>query len=238
MFETFRTTVITPIVERWLASSRTSWRTLPVPSGPPVAHSEGPDPDRILLFGSGIAMGYGMKTHDLALAGQIARQVSDITMRGVQVDVITGEHFTVDNALNNLTISRLRELDVIIATPGTLEKLLLMPLSTWRTRVEFLLDHFAVNAPASLRVLFVAVPEISMVVRMPRLLGWVADRSARSLNRVLEASCAARPYVEFIPFRPTERSGRDGTGRTYQQWASLIAPSVAVALNEHQKVSR
>ncbi len=237
MLDALRTTVITPMVERWLVGSDASWRTLPVPSGPPVANSEGPDPDRILLFGSGIAMGYGMKSHDLALAGQLARQVSDLTGRGVQVDVVTGENLTVDNALKNLTVSRLRELDVIVTTPGTLEKLLLMPLPIWRARIEYLLDHFAVNAPASLRVVFVAVPEMSKVVRMPRLLGWVADRSARALNTVLEASCAARPYTEFIPFRPTERSGRDGTGRTYQHWASLIAPSVAVALNEHQRVA-
>lgn len=237
MLDALRTTVITPMVERWLVTSDASWRTLPVPSGPPVASSAGPDPDRILLFGSGIAMGYGMKTHDLALAGHLARQVSDLTLRGVQVDVITGEHLTVDNALKNLTVSRLRELDVVIATPGTLEKLLLMPISVWRARIEYLLDHFAESAPASLRVLFVAVPEMSKIVRMPGLLGWAADRSARALNRALEDACAARSYVEFIPFQPTERSGRAGTGRTYRHWASLIAPAVAVALNEHQRVT-
>jgi hypothetical protein len=237
MFDALRTALITPVVERWLLTSKTSWRTLPVPSGPPLAYLEGPDPDRILLFGSGIAMGYGMKTHDLALAGQIARQVSDITRRGVQVDVVTGENLTIDTALENLSVKRLRELDVVIATPGTLDKLLLMPLSTWRGMVGFLLDHFSANAPASLRVVFVAVPEVSKVVRMPRLLGWVADHSARRLNRVLEASCAGRPNVQFIPFRPTERTGREGTGRTYAHWASLIAPTVAKALNAHYRVS-
>jgi hypothetical protein len=237
MLEALRTAVVTPLVERWHLSSRSSWRSLPVPSGPPVASSEGPDPDRILLFGSGISMGYGMKTHELALAGQIARQVSDITLRGVQVDVVTGEHLTVESALKSLATSRLRELDVIIATPGNLEKLLLMPMPAWRTRIDHLLDHFSANAPASLRVLFVAVPEVSKVVRMPWLLGKLADRSARNLNRVLEASCAARPYADFVQFRPTERAGRDGTGRTYAYFASLIAPSVARALDAHQKVS-
>lgn len=237
MFEALNTGVVMPVMKHWLTHSRTSWRSLPVPSGPPVARCQGPDPDRVLLFGSGIAMGYGMQTHDLALAGHLACQVSDLTLRGVQVDVVTGENLTLDNALRNLTVSRLRELDVIVATPGAVEKLLLLRPSKWRARLDFLLDHFALNAPASLRVLFVAVPEVSKIVRMPRLLGWVADRSARSLNTVLEASCAARPYVEFVPFRPTELSGREGTGRTYRYWASLIAPSVAAALTTHQKVA-
>lgn len=237
MSEAVRKTIVSLVAERWLAKSSDSWRTLPIPSGPPVAHSDGPDPDRVLLFGSGISMGYGMNTHDLALPGQLARQVSDLTRRGVQVDVVTGENLTVHNALANLTVARLRELDVVIATPGSLEKLLLMPVATWRARVDYLLDHFGANAPASLRVLFLGVPDLSKIVRMPRLLGFAAARSARALNRSLEAACAARPYVEYIPFEPTERTGRGGTGRTYELWAALIAPSVADALNEHQKVS-
>ena len=236
MFERLRTSIVTPLAERWLLTSRSSWRTLPVPSGPPLARSEGPDPDRILLFGSGISMGYGMASHELALAGNLARQVSDLTRRGVQVDIITGEHLTVDSGLKSLTISRLRELDVVIATPGSLEKLLLMPSGVWTARMEFLLEHFAQHAPASLRVLFIGVPEMSRVVRMPRLLGFLADRSARALNRALEISCASRPYAQFVPFRPTEFSGREGTGRTYEHWASLIAPAVAAALEEHQRV--
>ncbi len=237
MFETLRRAVITPMVDRWLRTSQASWRTLSTPAGPPVAHSEGPDPDRVLLLGSGIAMGYGMTSHDLALAGQIARKISDLTLRGVQVDVIAGENLTVENVLKNLTVARLREFDVIITTPGELDKLLLLPVSTWRSSIEYLLDHFSTNAPASLRVLFVAVPEVSKIVRMPALLGWLADRSARHLNRALEQSCAGRAYAEFVPFRPTEFSGRSGTGRTYEQWAGLIAPSVATALNAHQKVA-
>lgn len=236
MFDAARRSLVTPFAKRWLKTSSQSWRTLPVPAGPPVAHVDGPDPDRILLFGSGIAMGYGMTSHDLALPGQIARQVSDLTLRGVQVDLVAGEQLTIDDALKNLTVSRLRELDVVIVTPGTLEKLLLMPVPAWRARVEYLLDHFAANGPASLRVLFVGVPEMSRVVRMPRLLGHLADSSARALNRSLEAACAARSSVGFVPFRPTELSGRAGTGRTYERWAALIAPSVAAALNEHHKV--
>ena len=73
MMESVRKALIAPLVDRWLATSSQSWRTLPVPSGPPVAHTDGPDPDRVLLLGAGISMGYGMKSHDLALPGQLAR---------------------------------------------------------------------------------------------------------------------------------------------------------------------
>ena len=237
MFESQRAALVTAMVNRWLRRSRLSWRGLPVPAGPPAAHWEGPDPDRILLFGSGIAVGYGATTHHLALAGQIARQVSDITHRGVQVDVVAGESLSTQDVLNHLTVRRLRELDAIITTPGSLEHMLLLPVSVWRDGITEQLDHFAANAPASLRVIFVAIPEVSRIFPVPWLLGLLADRSARALNRELQRLCASRPYVEFVPFVPTERAGRTGTGRTYEQWAALIAPSVATALNDHQKVS-
>lgn len=237
MFDGFRTALVTPVIVHWLASWGPSWRKLPVPAGPPAAHWDGPDPDRVLLFGSGIAMGYGMESHDLALAGQVAHQVSDITGRGVQVDVVAGESLTSDEILQHLTVRRLRELDAVVITPGSLEHMLLMPVSVWRHSIEEQLDHFAANAPASLRVVFVALPEVSRILPVPRLLGVIADRSARRLNRELHRLCARRDYVEFVPFLPRERAGRAGTGRTYANWASFIAPAVASTLDEYQKVS-
>lgn len=238
MFDALRIAVISPWIERWLLTAPTSWRTLSEPDGGPAsAVAVGPDPDRILLIGAGIAMGYGTASHDLALPGRIARQVSERTGRGVRIDVVASEDLTVDSALEILTVARLREVDVIITTPGTLESLLLMPGSTWRSRVEYLLDHFSANAPASLQVLCVAAPEMSKIVRMPRLLGWLTDFSARRLNAALEAACTGRPNVQFVPFRPTERAGRGGTGRTYERWATLLAPFVANALEENQTVS-
>lgn len=235
MFETLRAAIIRVVARRWLRTSAASWEKLGLPSDEPVVTSPGPDPDRILLFGAGISMGYGVDTHERALPGQLARQVAAITHRGVRVDVVAGENLTVETALEHLRVGRLRELDVVIATPGNLEKLLLLPASAWRARVEYLLDHFSTNAPASLRVLFVGMPELSRIVRMPLLLGRLADRSARHLNRALAESCSTRPYAQFVQFRPDEQTGRDGSGRPYELWASLIAPAVAAALDEHHE---
>ena len=229
MFETVRAA----LVARWLAGSRGSWQSLPVPSGPPAAYRDGPDPDRILLFGSGIAMGYGVGSHDLALAGQIAHRVSDLTGRGVRVDVVAAESLSSQDVLDHLTVSRLRALDAVILTPGSLEHIILMPVAQWRQGIEEQLDHFAANAPASLRVVFVAVPEISQILAVPRLLAYVGDRSARVLNRELERLCAERDYVEFIPFLPLHPTDLTATDSAYREWAGLIAPTVAMALDEH-----
>ena len=229
MFETVRTTLMT----RWLANSRRIWRRMPVPPGPPAAHTDGPDPDRVLLFGSGIAMGYGVPSHDLALAGQIAHRVSELTRRGVRVDVIAAESLSSRDVVEHLTVSRLRALDAVVLTPGSLEHVILMPIAQWRQVIEEQLDHFAANAPASLRVVFVAVPEVSQILPAPTLLAFFGDRSARALNRELERLCAEREYVTFVPFQPLAPTDLSATGNAYGEWAGLIAPAVASALDEH-----
>ena len=61
---------------------------LPRPTDATIAHASGNNPDRMLLLGSGPAMGYGVLSHDLALPGQLARQISAASGRGVTVDVV------------------------------------------------------------------------------------------------------------------------------------------------------
>lgn len=60
--------IVRPLVRLWLSTSSQSWRALPQPTDSPVVHAAGADPDRVLLIGSGINVGYGVVSHDLALA--------------------------------------------------------------------------------------------------------------------------------------------------------------------------
>ena len=49
---------------------------LPKPTDAPVVNVPGPDPDRLLVVGGGIAVGFGVLSHELGIAGHVARQVS------------------------------------------------------------------------------------------------------------------------------------------------------------------
>lgn len=244
MLERLRDVVVRPLVTGWLATSEYSWRALPRPEGSATVQVAGPDPDRVLLAGSGIAMGYGVRSHDLALAGQLARQLAGLTGRGAQVEVVAREPMLAIDAVAALTPKRLRQLDAIVMTPGGFEDLLLLPATAWRRDVDAVLDHLASAAPASLHAFVVSVPPLPKIVRMPVVMGWLASLTTLSLNRQLRRACDSRPTVTFVPFSPSERAGRGGTGRTYLTWASLIAPSVAATLDEtsrevhHRQVPR
>lgn len=230
MQETLRKALVLPVLRDWLHSSTHSWRTLPRPSGLPSASAPGANPDRLLLIGSGIAVGYGASSHDLALAGQLARHLSAITGRGAQVDVIVDEEMTADDVRMTLDRKWLGSVDSIVATPGGAETLMLHSARAWRRQVDALLDHVSSHAPASLHVFIVAVPPLPSIVRMPRWLGIFARWTADRINAELRLACAGRRNATFVPFRPDELAGRTGTGRTYNRWAEIIAPLVSAAL--------
>jgi hypothetical protein len=180
-----------------------------------------------------------MTSHDRALGGQLARELSALTERGTRVEITTTEDMTLDELRTTLGACNLRALDAIIATPGGMESLFCLPARTLRKQVETLLDHIATNAPASLHVFLVAVPPLSRIVRMPRVLGFLADQSARVLNRELAAACLVRANATFIPFdAPGELAGRNGSGRTYHRWARVIAPIVTTVLESQARTAR
>jgi hypothetical protein len=238
MREPLRRAFVRPAVQAWLASSTASWRTLPTPSGKPTVVVAGPDPDRLLLVGSGIAVGYGAKSHDLALAGQLARLVSESTGRGTRVDVVVTEEMTGHDVRELLNRRWLSSVDAVIATPGGLETLLLHRPRAWRRQIESLLDHIRDHAPASLHIFIIGLPPLPTIVPMPALLGFLANHSARQINSELIKVCASRKHTTFVPFVPTEVAGRTGTGRTYRQWAELIAPAVSAGLEPHVPPAR
>ncbi len=233
MREPLRRALVRPAVQAWLASSTASWRRLPTPTGKPTVSVAGPDPDRLLLVGSGIAVGYGAKSHDLALAGQLARLVSERTGRGVTVDAVVTEEMTGHDVRDLLSRKWLSSVDAVIATPGGLETLLLHPARAWRRQIESLLDHIRDHAPASLHIFIIGVPLLPTIVPMPPVLGFLSHYSARRINRELSKVCASRQHTTFVPFVPTEVAGRTGTGRTYRLWAELIAPAVSARLEPH-----
>lgn len=69
--------------------------------GPPEVRLVGLDPIRVLVIGSGLAVGYGVRTHEEALTGALARAVQAGTSRGVIVQNhatrLTGLEHTVES---------------------------------------------------------------------------------------------------------------------------------------------
>lgn len=73
----------------------------------------GPDPMRVLLFGSGALRGLGVHDHEFGLPGRLADRFAQ-SGRGVDLDVIVDTRPTAPSALEGLRGLRLRRYDVIV----------------------------------------------------------------------------------------------------------------------------
>jgi hypothetical protein len=227
-----RNAMTRPLVRLWLASSQDSWRQLPTPADAPIAHSPGAEPDRILLVGSGIAVGYGVLSHELALGGAIARSLAAGTGRGADIETIAARELSPSAARAILTGSVMSRFDALVLTLGGAEALYLTPRATWRRQLQGLFEHVTARAP-HIAVFVVSVPPLPQVLRLPRLHREVASRHAVRLNQDTRALVRKRAGFHFVDFSPRHYDIASDAGRQmYQEWGALIAPSMVRPLNE------
>ena len=231
MLHWLRDAIVRSLAQRWLSNSPSSWRSLTSPDSPAAVSAAGPDPDRVLLIGGGISVGWGMKTHSDALGGHLTRSISKATGRGVSMDVMTDDILTGTAALPSDVTRVLRAVDAVIITPGDVDAVLLLPTVIYRRRLEHVLDQVTEAAPANVRVFVVAIAPLSTVMSLPRVLRPLASRLGAALDQKARRVCLHRDNAVFVPFSPTGIAGREGSGRTYEAWAGLIAPCVSQHLN-------
>lgn len=220
--------LLRPILRLFLYRLSGVVNDLPVPQDAPHAHASGADPDRILLYGSGPAMGYGVLSHELALPGQLARRISAATGRGVDVDVVSDTDLTIQDAVEPLVERELWRYDAIMLTIGVNNALLLTSVRVWRRELKRLLDHLEANVTSSTSIYIVAIPPISTIDIFAGITTWFSERHANVLNSETRRAVAGREGVTFIPFAPLGRPDftRYRSAATYQQWASILAAPV------------
>lgn len=231
MINWLRHAVVRPLALHWLSTSRSSWRSLPSPHSTGSVSVPGPDPDRILLVGGGISVGWGTSSHDDALAGHLARSISLSTGRGAVVDVVTDDILSGNAELPVHVTQILRTVDAVVITPGDLDSILFLPAAVYRGRLERALDQITDAAPANMRVFVVGTAPLQKVLTLPGVSRIWAPKLGDALNATARRLCDDRPNAIFVPFSPRDIAGREGTGRTYSAWAELIAPPMGRQLN-------
>lgn len=226
-----------PLVRLWLGTSPGSWRQLPRPSDDSRVHAPGADSDRILLFGSGMAVGYGVVAHELGLGGHLARLVSSITGRGASLDVVADSNLPIPAARALLARTDLARFDALVVIVGGVEALSLVTRASWRSQLDGLLDQIEAATPATLRILVV---EIWMPAEgLPLGFRGMISRTIAAFNAEIRKAVASRERARFVPFNP--RGGRVMSlvaRETYLEWASLLAPAVSSVLDEQFRVGR
>lgn len=200
--------------------------TMPRPEDAPRAHAPGIEPDRILVFGNGAAVGWGVRSHDLALPGHLARQVSGLTGRGVDVDLVADPIITVATAARLIPEPRLATYDAIVIVIGMSDALRMTSVRTWRRHLADLLDRFTAARDDGAGVFVVGLLPPSSLKIFSLREGNAADASAARLNAVSQELCDEREGVHFV--KTPERSHEPVADRMHV--APDIFKSMAVTL--------
>lgn len=221
-----------PIYER--ISPRT-WLAIPHPPGRDVVNGPGVNPDRVLLLGASSAVSWGVLDHDLGLAGHLARQVAQITGRGIDVQVIASPALGVERARAELDAQLLARTDAVVLTLGTREAFEFMSVARWRSGLARVLDTIA-EAPGQPAVIVVGAEEISPVP-LPQWFTRIAMSRAVALNAATRSLIADRPQTTFVASALVV-DDPDGVGlydadraELYDRAARAITPTLSAALD-------
>jgi hypothetical protein len=221
------------VMRTWVHDVVEELSSMPRPSDQPQAHASGLNPDRILVFGNGLATGWGVASHDLAIPGELARALSSITGRGVDVNLIADSSLRVATAKPALEGHPLSNYDAIVVFIGSSDALSHTQRAQWRTSMAGLIDALVDETTASTRIVLVALQPIRPVPPFDNLLGKIANSHSKALNGITRELCADRERVHYLVLPPAgePETERLGTPERYRVWGRYLALHLAPFLN-------
>lgn len=206
---------------------------VPRPTDDPRVHASGVNSDRILLVGSGAAVGWGVLSHDIALPGSLARALSNLTGRGTDVDVVAEPDLRAATAVRELSAVNLGRYDGIVLTLGLTEAVVLSSVAGWRRDVVALLAYLADAAAPRTPIFVVGILPMTQITRYDAMVAPFIDHHRRALNRVSGVLAAHREYVTFVPFDPAPRAQKKRYRSTseYREGGRYLAERIAPVLD-------
>jgi hypothetical protein len=170
--------------------------------GHPVAHSSGPDPYRILIVGGPRDDRIGVASHDLALGGHLARQLTRLTGHGVDVCTRARRGLRSGEVDGMLRGDALRHADAVVVMIGVWEVISGRPLDLWAGDVQRLISVVEEAGDAAPPVLVLGLPRFERSLDLP---GWItAGSGVASTGSTRRPSVPARhpPPSSTSPSRP------------------------------------
>ncbi|QAV69407.1 hypothetical protein ESZ53_02500 [Salinibacterium sp. UTAS2018] len=226
MFATLEHVIMKIFIFMWVRVSPNSWRGYPRPKDAAMVRAEGPNPHKVVLCGSGIVIGYGVASHELALGGSFARALTSRTQRGTQVITVTAPGLQAKSARKRLTPRVLDDADIVILSFGTLEILSLTPPKLWGNQLEALVTDVLEKSSTNTRIFLVDCNTPKMSTFTATYQRRMAH-TANGFNDQLQSIARAHDRVHRIEFGPAAEDAENIEGRSrYQEWAASLVPAV------------
>ncbi|OUE25912.1 hypothetical protein [Clavibacter michiganensis] len=161
----------------------------------------GDSPQRVLVIGEATAVGMGVLSHELGMAGHFSRQLARRTGRGVEWATRPFADLTIHTAAGTVRdLPLLDGVDVVLLMVGVGDSIRLTPQRTWRRLLCAAIDDLTRGLPPGARVLIPEVPPLNESVGIPAAWRPVAARHARLLNRITAEIVASRDDALAVPF--------------------------------------
>ena len=193
------------------------------PSAPAEIRVPGADPARILLIGDGPAAGFGVRRHELGIAGYLARRVAEDVERGVVVTSAAHPGASARSTLRLLDQLPLDGYDSIILMLATTDAFCLTARRSWQRDMTELVHALKSTDAASVFVTSNAsLHEASYLSPFARC---ITGHHARMLDIATMQICE-ETETEMI----TLDAASDLTSRTYARWGGRIGAHVADSL--------
>lgn len=224
-------TLSAPIADRLRRRALTTGRRMPMPADSARQIASGPNPDRILIGGGGIATGAGARGQDLALPGRLAIEVSALTGRGAMVDVTAHAGLRVADTWALLGDVRVEHYDAIVLTLGAGDASRLTPPRRWGEALEQLLDRLDGRIGRGTVIVLTSAVPLPRPVRGKSPLTGIRDTHARRLDEVTERIASQRENVEFAVTAESRQAIRWNSSFDYDRLGRRLAPSLAAHLD-------
>lgn len=226
--------VLAPAVRAWVASKTDEVESCPRARDTPEWHSPGVDSDRVLLFGGGPAVGWGVLSHALALTGSLGRVLSRRTHRGADIYTVPIPGLKVAAARTELGRVGLEGYDAVILTLGVNDAAALTSLASWEHHLSGILRMLARRCPRNARIFVAGVHPLRSIPVYDGPLGSIADSHARKMNAITARLCAELRNVTFVELTAPEPGDalRFRDARSYRHWAEELAEVMAPQLNQ------
>jgi lysophospholipase L1-like esterase len=224
--------LIALLMRAWLVTRQFDSQSIPQPTDAPRARAEGFGCDRVLILGSGPAVGWGVTSHEIALPGSFARALSSQTRHGTDVDLVADMKITVGNVLKTFRRVVLDRYDVIVLVLGANDAVSLIRLPLWRERLSTALAQLEESTPTSTRIFVTGVPPLRSVPGFTNRFGAIAQDRGAQMNRITAEVCESFTRTAYVALSRIGElpDSRFGDGRTYRTWAAEIAEVVAPLL--------
>lgn len=220
--------LLAPLIRMGASRAENSAGYVPRPFDDPHGFAPGQDTDRILLVGSGLAVGWGVASHAVALPGALARSVSAGTGRGCIVDLVAAPDLDSSNASDALDLAALSRYDGVVIALGVNDALQVTPSSEWRENVRSLLDVLVRHTATDTPLIMAGIQPIRSIPLFDSVTGFFANLSARRLNAITAVLCDARPETTFSPLPAPSPpvASRHRTISHYRELSDTIAQAL------------